>query len=166
MPFVGAGVGGAVGGLGVGGAGLAAGGLAAYGGKKMLDTTGITGKNHAEIDINGEAVDRNRVLPFLNNKTSGAIGGALLAMMIAQQSGFRGAHSWILPVLGAVAGYNFMPGLMNKWKDPAGYGANSIGGGAARINQQYALGPMPQPQANMFAPPIGQPSMQQMPQGY
>jgi hypothetical protein len=168
MPFIGAGVGAGIGGLGAGGAALAAGGTGLWAGKKMLDATGISGKNHDEIDINGEAVDRNRVLPFLNNRTSGAIGGALLAMMIARQQGWGGAHGWILPVLGAIAGYNFLPGIMNKWKDPAGFGANSIGGGAAQLNQQYPLysgapAPMLQPVAQ---PAQERPPAYRLPMGY
>lgn len=128
---LGAGLGGTVGTLGVGGTTLAGTGLGAYGtyrvGKAMF------GKDDS-TDVYGNPNDRNRAVPFMKNNWSGGIGGALLGMLIANEMGMSGPMSWLLPVLGGVAGYNYFPQMMNKWKDPYGYGVNAIPYGAAQVN--------------------------------
>jgi hypothetical protein len=70
--------------------------------------------------------DRNRVLPFMGNQWTGGAGGALLGAVIANELGLEGAGSWLLPLLGGVAGYNYLPDLVNNYKDPLGYGNNAI----------------------------------------
>lgn len=117
----------AVGGLGTGGAAtLGAGAL--YG-------MGAFGRNKKELDPFGAPVDRHRVVPFMKNKYTGAAGGALLAHAIARESGLEGPMGWLLPILGGMVGHKYFPDMMNKWKDPRGYGINSIGSGAAMIQQ-------------------------------
>jgi len=127
----------ALGGLGPGG--VALGSLAAghYGGKAL----GLWGKDQspgATKDIYGAPVDRNRAVPFMKNQWSGAIGGALLASMIAREHGMNGPLSWLIPILGGIAGHHFLPQLMNKWKDPHGYGVNS-NAGQSNINSRYPM---------------------------
>jgi hypothetical protein len=123
--------GGVVGGLGVGGAATLGLGGAALGANAL----GLFGKKKKDVDVNGAPSDRHRIVPFMKNKYTGAIGGALLAHMIAKENGLSGPMSWLLPIVGGLAGHQFLPQMMNKWKDPRGYGENSIGSGAAMINQ-------------------------------
>ena len=108
----------ATGTLGTGGTALAAGGL--YGASKML------GGGSPKTDPTGLPQDRNRVLPFMNNNWAGGLGGALLASIIGREMGLSGPLSWLLPVLGGVAGYKMFPGLVNSWSDPKGVGVNSV----------------------------------------
>jgi hypothetical protein len=127
--------GGAVGTLGAGGAALAggtalgAGGL--YAGKKMLGGGGT--------DMYGLPEDRHRAIPILNNQIAGGVGGAILGALIARELGIGGGiGGLLLPILGGVAGRQYLPQMMNKWKDPYGVGANQINPIRARINQQYS----------------------------
>jgi hypothetical protein len=134
-------VGGALGGLsgtfgtGTAAAALGAGGL--YGGKKLLDATGLTGTSTERDPMTGAQTDRNRVVPFMNNQFAGGMGGWLLGSVIAQRMGLQGLPAWILPLLGAIAGKNMLPQMMNRMRDPYGYGANRINPAAALVNQQY-----------------------------
>ena len=130
------GLGGLAGGtLGYGKAGLLGGGALAagtyYGAKNMF---GDSGK-----DITGLAASRNRALPFASNKLTGSIGGALLGSLLANEMGMSGASAWLMPVLGGLAGHHHLPDLMNKYKDPYGYGVNAISGGAASMNRAMPL---------------------------
>ena len=108
--------------LGTGGAALAAGGLGAaglWGAGKMFGGGG-------EKDSTGLPQDRNRVLPFAGNNWTGAVSGALLASILGREMGLSGPMSWMLPLLGGVAGYKMLPGAINSWKDPKGQGVNAI----------------------------------------
>jgi hypothetical protein len=131
---IGAGIGGPMGLLGSVGGPLATAGLLGYGAYKGIKGTGLLGKGD-ERDISGELEDRNRVVPFLNNKFLGGAGGALLGNLVASEAGLQGPMSWLAPVIGGIAGYNYLPQMMNKWKDPVGVGANSISPWAARTNR-------------------------------
>jgi hypothetical protein len=132
---LGGGLGGAFGLLGPAGGGLATIGVPAYLGYKALQGTGLLGKGE-ERDLSGQLEDRNRLIPGFSNKFIGGAGGALLGNLIASEAGLQGPMSWIAPVLGGIAGHNYLPQMLNKWKDPAGIGANSIGPGAAGINRR------------------------------
>ena len=90
-------------------------------------------------DITGNPASRNRALPFSSNKITGGIGGALLGGLMANEMGMSGHAAWMMPVLGGLAGYHHLPKLMDKWKDPYGYGANAISGGAASMNRAMPL---------------------------
>jgi hypothetical protein len=70
--------------------------------------------------------DRHRILPFMNNQSTGAIGGLMLGNLISNELDLDGLPGYILPMLGAYAGYSHLPSLMNSWKDPAGTGANAV----------------------------------------
>jgi hypothetical protein len=112
---------------GLAGAGLASGSalpIAAGGG--LLATKMLGGGSKPAVDGTGAPQDRNRVLPFMNNNWAGGLGGALLASIIGREMGLQGPLSWLLPILGGVAGYKMFPGLMNSWSDPKGVGANSV----------------------------------------
>jgi hypothetical protein len=113
------------------GSGLASGGTlstlagGAILGNKLLGGVG-TPKPPAPELTDGLPADRNRVIPFARNNWAGGIGGALLASMLGREMGLSGPLSWILPLLGGVAGYKMLPGMINNWKDPRGFGANAI----------------------------------------
>lgn len=138
LPMVGGAIGLAGGTLGYGRAGLLAGaGLAGAG---LAGTKAIGGAfGDSGNDITGHAANRNRALPFASNKLTGSLGGALLGGLLANEMGMSGAGAWMMPVLGGLAGYHHLPNLMNKWKDPYGYGANAISDGAARMNRAMPL---------------------------
>lgn len=122
------GLGGALtGGLGTGGATLATG--------AALHGLGAFGSNKKKLDPYGAPEDRHRAVPFAKNKYTGAAGGALLAHAIARENGLEGPMSWLLPIIGGMVGHKYFPEMMNKWKDPKGYGVNSVGSGAAMIHQ-------------------------------
>lgn len=130
------GLGGLAGGtLGYGKAGLLAGGALGagtyYGAKNMF---GDAGK-----DTTGLAANRNRALPVASNKLTGTIGGALLGSLLANEMGMSGSSAWLMPVLGGLAGHHHLPDLMNKWKDPYGYGVNAISAPAAQMNRAMPL---------------------------
>ncbi len=130
----------ALGGLGVGGAALGTGAAAAagtYGAGKVL---GLWGKDKA-TDLSGAPTDRNRAIPMLKNNWTGGVGGLIVASLLANQLGLQGPMAWIVPLLGGVLGYNYFPQLMNKWKDPYGYGANAVSGGAAFQNAASPITP-------------------------
>jgi hypothetical protein len=133
-PLAGAGALGAYKAFGPAGA-LAATGLGLYGGKKALNGLGVGGASPAQ-DASGLQADRHRVVPFMSNQATGAVGGALLAMLISREMGLEGAGGLIAPILGGIAGYNYLPQMMNKWKDPYGSGANSMNPFAAAYNRQ------------------------------
>ena len=80
---------------------------------------------------------RHEIIPGLNNKWVGGLGGLLLGTFINNEMGVDGPMGMILPLLGAGAGYRYLPKLMNKWKDPAGTGANAIHPAAININKQF-----------------------------
>jgi hypothetical protein len=144
MPILGGAIGGLTGTFGtapvaLGGAAL--GGTLGYKAVKGVgNALGLGGQDKEKLDSTGALEDRHRILPFMSNKGTGAIGGALLAMLIANHMGYQGPMSWMIPILGGVAGYNYLPQMMNKWKDPYGVGENSISPLAAKQNQQYAPG--------------------------
>jgi len=111
---------------GLAGAGLASGSalpIAAGGG---LLASKMLGGSKPKVDSTGAPQDRNRVLPFMNNNWAGGLGGALLASIIGREMGLSGPLSWLLPILGGVAGYKMFPGLVNSWSDPKGVGANAV----------------------------------------
>lgn len=110
----GAAVGGLTGTLGTGGTLAAGAGL--YGASKLLGGGGKPAPSE----------DRNRILPFMGNNWTGGVGGALLGSVIANELGLDGAAGWLLPLLGGVAGYNYLPGMVNSFKDPLGQGANAV----------------------------------------
>jgi hypothetical protein len=112
---------------GLAGAGLASGSalpIAAGGG--LLATKMLGGGGKPKVDSTGAPQDRNRVLPFMSNNWAGGLGGALLASIIGREMGLQGPLSWLLPILGGVAGYKMFPGLVNSWSDPKGVGANAV----------------------------------------
>jgi hypothetical protein len=113
---------------------LPAAAIGMYGGKKMLNSLGL-GDASPSVDSSGLRGDRHRVVPFMSNKATGAIGGALLAMLIAREMGLEGGAGLIAPILGGIAGYNYLPEMMNKWKDPYGSGANRMNPFAAAYNR-------------------------------
>jgi uncharacterized coiled-coil protein SlyX len=115
---------------------LGAGGY--FGGKKLLNMAGIGGAGKTP-DESGLQGDRHRILPFMSNKTTGAVGGALLSMMMAREMGLTGPAAFLAPVLGGLAGHHFLPQLMNKWKDPYGSGANEMNPFAAAYNRQNPI---------------------------
>jgi hypothetical protein len=136
---------GAIGGAALGGAyGLGpmrsalVGGAGYFGGKKLLNMAGIGGADNTP-DASGMQTDRHRILPGVSNQTTGAIGGALLSMMMAREMGLSGPAAFLAPVLGGLAGYHFLPQMMNKWKDPYGSGANQMNPFAAGYNRQHPL---------------------------
>jgi hypothetical protein len=110
-------------------------GGAYFGGKKLLNMAGVGGADNTP-DASGLQGDRHRVVPFMSNKTTGAIGGALLSMMMAREMGLSGPAAFLAPVLGGLAGHHFLPQMMNKWKDPYGSGANQMNPFAAGYNRQ------------------------------
>jgi hypothetical protein len=110
----GAAIGGLTGTLGTGGTLAAGAGL--YGASKLFGG-GSTPK---------PSEDRNRILPFMGNNWTGGVGGALLGSVVANELGLDGAASWLLPLLGGVAGYNYLPGMVNSFKDPLGQGVNAV----------------------------------------
>jgi hypothetical protein len=114
------------------------GGVGYFGGKKLLNMAGIGGADNAP-DASGMQADRHRILPGVSNQTTGAIGGALLSMMMAREMGLSGPAAFLAPVLGGLAGHHFLPHLMNKWKDPYGSGANQMNPFAAGYNRQHPL---------------------------
>jgi hypothetical protein len=99
-------------------------GAGLYGAYKGGKGLGLWGEQDKTRDMSGMLEDRNRVLPFMKNKWMGAAGGALLANMLARENQIEGPMGWLLPILGGMAGHHFLPKLMNKWKDPTGYGEN------------------------------------------
>lgn len=130
------GLGGLAGGtLGYGKAGLLGGGALAagtyYGAKNMFGDSGR--------DTTGLAANRNRALPIASNKLTGTVGGALLGSLLANEMGMSGSSAWLMPVLGALAGHHHLPMLMDKYKDPYGYGVNAISSGAASMNRAMPL---------------------------
>jgi len=109
--------GGLTGTLGTGGTLLA--GATAYGANKYLNPGPKPGSYEA-------GADRNRVLPFMSNQWTGGLGGALLGSILANELGLEGVPAWLLPLLGGVAGYNYLPDMVNNFKDPLGYGNNAV----------------------------------------
>jgi hypothetical protein len=110
-----------------------------YGGYRLAKS--MFGKDDSSTDVTGQLEDRNRAVPFMKNKWAGGVGGALLGLLIANemQRNGMGNYGMIMPILGGVLGYNYLPGMMNRWKDPYGVGANSVQPGAAASNSQYPL---------------------------
>lgn len=80
---------------------------------------------------------RHEIIPGFNNKWTGGLGGMLLGSFIGNEMGLDGPMGMLLPLLGAGAGYHYLPKLMNKWKDPAGTGANAIHPAVQNMNQQF-----------------------------
>ena len=107
---LGAGVG-ALGRVGVGALGVGT----LLGGRSLL---GAGGK-----DRYGLPNDRNRLLPFMNNQLTGAVGGGILGSVLSNAGVPGGA---LLPLIGAAGGYHFLPQIMNNTGDPLGSGANSV----------------------------------------
>jgi hypothetical protein len=134
----GAGVGLAGGSLGYGRAGLLGAGV--LGGAGYLGTQALKGAfGDSGNDMTGNPADRNRAVPFASNKASGAVGGALIGSLLANEMGMDGGAAMLMPVLGGLAGYNYMPQMMDKWKDPYGYGVNSISPSAASMHRSFSL---------------------------
>lgn len=100
---------------------------------------GAKGLGDSGNDITGNPASRNRALPFAPNKVTGGIGGALLGSLLANEMGMSGHAAWMMPVLGGLAGYHHLPNMMDKWKDPYGYGANTMSAGAAHMNRAMPL---------------------------
>jgi hypothetical protein len=50
----------------------------------------------------------------------------------------------LLPLLGGVAGYRGLPGMMNSWQDPKGMGVNAVPQ-IQRLGNQDRFGYNPQP---------------------
>lgn len=134
VPFIGAGLGAGVNAIGKRNSLLAAGALGAYGLHSSI------AKNNTQ-DITGAPVDRNRLVPYVKNNWAGGIGGALLGALIAGEMSRtgRGNFGILLPILGGIAGWHYLPEIMNKWKDPYGEGVNSIHPGAAAVNSSYPI---------------------------
>jgi len=84
---------------------------------------------------------RHEIIPGFNNKWTGGLGGMLLGHYIGNEMGLDGPMGMLLPLLGAGAGYHYLPKLMNKWKDRAGTGANAIHPAVQNMNQNmgYSL---------------------------
>ena len=130
----------ATGTLGLGGAALAGGALGAgglYAGARALGGGSGT-------DETGLPKNRNQLIPGVGNNWTGALGGALLASTIGREMGLEGPMAALLPLLGGVAGYRGLPGLMNTWQDPKGMGANAIPQ-IQRSGNQNRFGYNPQP---------------------
>jgi hypothetical protein len=111
------------------------------------------------LDATGLLADRHRVLPFMGNNILGTAGGALLGSLVGNELGLEGPASWLAPILGGVAGHQYFPHMMNRWKDNYGEGVNKINEGAANYNksQPFNLG---QPEA---ATPASTPGYTQTP---
>jgi hypothetical protein len=62
----------------------------------------------------------------MSNGLAGGVGGALLGSMLANEMGLEGPAAWMLPLLGGVAGYKYLPDMINGYKDPMGYGMNAV----------------------------------------
>jgi hypothetical protein len=137
MPFIGAGLGAGIGALGKtfgpGGALLAAGGAAIPIG--MAGKSLIFGSN-SDRDKYGLPTHRNQALPLVSNSFAGGVGGALLGALIARELGLGGIGGLVLPLLGGLAGHQYFPYMMNKWKDPYGVGENSVSPITAHFNRQ------------------------------
>jgi hypothetical protein len=120
---------------------LGAAGAVGYGGYRAMKGMFGGGSGGAQaqqnLDITGAPVDRNRAVPMMSNHFAGTVGGALLAALIANRMGLEGPASWLVPILGGITGYNYFPDMMNRWKDPYGYGANSVNPMDAAYNRQY-----------------------------
>ena len=148
--LIGGGLGGLPGAV-VGAAGGLAGGTLGYGRAGLLGAGALGGAGYLATksmqnafgdsgpDATGLPADRNRAMPFASNKLTGGVGGALLGSMLANEMGMSGNAAWMMPVLGGLAGYHHLPNVMDKWKDPYGYGANSISSGAASMNRALPI---------------------------
>ena len=124
--------GGAIGGLGLKRSILPLGALAAGGLAYGANQAGLFGASQA-VDASGMQADRNRLLGGINNQTIGALGGMALTNLLA---GSLGINPGLLGSLaGGVAGSQLIPKLINKWKDPYGYGENRIPDMTAAFNR-------------------------------
>lgn len=135
-------IGAGVGGLAMGPLGAAVGGLGGLAsgtmgtGKALMAGAGLTGLGAwgagkllgggSGVDETGLPANRNQLIPGVGNNWTGALGGALLASLIGNQLGLEGPMSWMLPLLGGVAGYKMLPGAVNSWQDPKGMGVNAV----------------------------------------
>jgi hypothetical protein len=136
--MIGGAIGGLGGSLGYGKASVLGGGALAGG--AYLGAKGLGGAfGDSGNDVTGNPASRNRALPFASNKTTGALGGAMLGGLLANEMGMGGHAAWMMPVLGGLAGHHYLPNMMNKWKDPYGYGANAMSEGAANMNKSMPL---------------------------
>lgn len=124
--------GGAVGGLGLKRSILPLGALAAGGLAFGANKAGLFGPSQ-EIDASGLQGDRNRLLGAFNNQTVGALGGMALTNLLAGSLGIN--PGLIGSLAGGIAGSQLIPKLINKWKDPYGYGENRIPDMTAAFNR-------------------------------
>jgi len=83
----------------------------------------------------------HQVIPHIDNKWTGALGGSMLMGLLANQLGLEGPAAWLLPVLGGLGGHHFFPKLMDSFKDAPGTGVNKLHPEAVKINQQTPLTP-------------------------
>lgn len=97
----------------------------------------------ADVNANDLPEDRHRILPFMNNQMTGALGGAMLGNLVSNEMDLDGVPGMILPMLGAYAGYSHLPSLMNNLKDPAGIGANATHPAVTNFVNARNYGPSP-----------------------
>ena len=107
--------------LGAGAGALGRVGVGALGAGALLGGGSLLGAGGR--DRYGLPNDRNRLLPFMNNNLTGALGGGI-AGLVAENAGVPGGA--LLPLIGAAGGYHFLPQIMNNTGDPLGSGANSV----------------------------------------
>jgi hypothetical protein len=119
----------------------------------------------AELTYTDLPEDRHRILPFMNNQMTGAIGGAMLGNLVGNELDLDGVPGMLLPIMGAYAGYSHLPSLMNKFKDPAGQGANAIHPAVSNFVNARNFGPEPG-SPNFIGPPLPEPPEPQTPPAY
>lgn len=107
--------------LGAGAGALGRVGVGALGAGALLGGGSLLGSGGK--DRYGLPNDRNRLLPFMNNQLTGAVGGGILGSVL-ENAGVPGGA--LLPLIGAAGGYHFLPQVMNNTSDPLGSGANSV----------------------------------------
>jgi hypothetical protein len=83
--------------------------------------------------------DRHRIIPMLNNKWTGALGGMMLSSVLANKMGLRGPLGWLAPVFGAMAGRKYFPNIINSFKDAPGTGIHKLKNESIEINNQRPL---------------------------
>lgn len=98
---------------------------------------------------------QHQVIPHIDNKWTGALGGGMLMALLSRHMGLEGPAAWLLPVLGGLGGHHFFPKLMNSFKDAPGTGIHKIHPEAVKINQSNPLTPKA-PKLPEIVPPATQ----------
>lgn len=77
----------------------------------------------------------HEIFPGISNKLTGGLGGALVSALLGSSMGLEGPAAWMMPILGGLAGYHYLPKLMDQWKGTPGKGENSLFEAAKRFNK-------------------------------